>query len=412
MVVRVVVTGMGVVSPVGNDVATMWNRVKQGESGVAWITRFDPADLETHIAAEVKGFDPVALFGVKAARRMDRYTQFALAAAQQAVADAGLTFGPGDNERTAVIVGSGIGGMATLVQQVIQFQEAGPRRVSPFFVPMVLGDSAAGQVAIAFGIRGPNMAVVSACASGANCIGEAAEMIRSGRVDNAICGAAEAGIIRVALAAFNAMGAISRRNDAPTRASRPFDAERDGFVTAEGAGMLVLERLEDALARRAHVHAELIGYGASADAYHITAPLENGAGAALAMRGALASSGIGPTDVGYINAHGTSTLLNDRAETLAIKSVFGEHASHLPVSSTKSTTGHLLGAAGAVEAIITIKALQESVLPPTINYETLDPECDLDYVPNRARQALVTVALSNSFGFGGHNACLAFRRYA
>jgi 3-oxoacyl-[acyl-carrier-protein] synthase II len=409
--VRVVVTGMGVVSPVGNDVPTMWNSVVQGQSGVGKITHFDPSDLETHIAAEVKGFDPVALFGVKAARRMDRYTQFALAAAQQAVTDAGLVFGPGDNERTAVIVGSGIGGMTTLVQQVLQLEQSGPRRVSPFFVPMVLADSASGQIAITFGIRGPNMAIVSACASGAHCIGEAAEMIRSGRVDNAICGAAEAGIIRVAVAAFNVMGAVSRRNDEPTRASRPFDAQRDGFVAGEGAGMILLERLEDALARGAHVHAELIGYGASADAYHITAPLENGAGAALAMRAALASAGIGPTDVDHINAHGTSTPLNDRAETLAIKSVFAGHAYRLPVSATKSTTGHLLGAAGAVEAIITVKALQEGILPPTINYETPDPECDLDYVPNHARHTPIAVALSNSFGFGGHNASLAFRRY-
>ena len=410
--VRVVVTGMGAVTPVGNDVPTMWKNVVEGRSGVGKITLFDASDLETQIAAEVKGFDPVALLGAKAARRMDRYTQFALAATQEAVADAGLTFGPGDNERVAVIIGTGIGGMATLVQQVRLLDETGPRRVSPFFIPMVLSDSAAGQVAIAFGIRGPNMAIISACASGANCIGEAAEMIRHGRVDKAICGAAEASILRLAIAAFNIMGAVSRRNDDPTRACRPFDANRDGFVMAEGAGIVILERPEDALARGAHLYAEIIGYGSSADAYHITAPLEDGAGAALAMRTALTSADLVPSDVDYINAHGTSTPLNDRAETLAIKSVFGDHAYRLAVSSTKSVTGHLLGASGAVEAIITAKALQEGILPPTINYETPDPECDLDYVPNRARQAPLRVAISNSFGFGGHNACLALRRYA
>ena len=409
---RVVVTGMGAVTPLGNDVPTTWQSVVEGRSGVGKITLFDASDLETQIAAEVKGFDPVALFGAKGARRMDRYTQFALAAAQEAVADARLTFGPGNNERVAVIVGTGVGGMGTLVQQVHQLDQAGPRRVSPFFIPMTLSDSAAGQVAITFGIRGPNMAILSACASGANCIGEAAEMIRHGRVDKAICGAAEAGILRLAIAAFNAMGAVSRRNEEPTRACRPFDANRDGFVMGEGAGIVILERLEDALARGAPVYAEIIGYGASADAWHIAAPPEDGAGAALAMRVALTSAGIVPVDVDYINAHGTSTPLNDKAETLAIKSVFGTHAYRLAVSSTKSTTGHLLGASGAVEAIITAKALQEGIIPPTINYETPDPDCDLDYVPNSARQAPLRVALSNSFGFGGHNASLALRRYS
>ena len=409
---RVVVTGMGAVTPVGNDVPTTWKNVVEGRSGVGKITLFDATDLETRIAAEVKGFDPVALFGAKAARRTDRYTQFALAAAQEAVADARLTFGPGNNERVAVIVGTGVGGMGTLVQQVHQLDQAGPRRVSPFFIPMMLCDSAAGQVAIAFGIRGPNMAVLSACASGANCIGEAAEMIRHGRVDKAVCGAAEAGVLRLAIAAFNAMGAVSRRNEEPTRACRPFDANRDGFVMGEGAAIMILERLEDALARGAPVYAEIIGYGASADAWHITAPPEDGAGAALAMRVTLTSAGIVPADVDYISAHGTSTPLNDKAETLAIKSVFGPHAYRLAVSSTKSTTGHLLGASGAVAAIITVKALQEGVIPPTINYETPDPDCDLDYVPNSARQAPLRVALCNSFGFGGHNACLAWRRYS
>jgi len=407
---RVVITGVGAVTPVGNDVPTMWRNVVDGKSGVGPITLFDASDLETQIAAEVKDFDPVALFGAKAARTMDRYSQFALAAARQAVADAGLTFA-GDNERIAVIVGTGIGGMATLAQQLHALDERGPRRVSPFFIPMVLADTAAGNIAIEYGIRGPNLAVISACASGANCIGEAAMMIRHGRVDKAICGAAEAGILRLAIAAFNVMGAISRRNDEPTRACRPFDAHRDGFVMGEGAGILVLEKLEDAQARGAHIYAEILGYGLSADAYHITAPLESGAGAALAMAGALRDAGLAPTDVEYINAHGTSTPLNDRAETIAIKSVFGDHAYRLAVSSTKSVMGHLLGASGAVEAIITAKALEDGVIPPTINYETPDPECDLDYTPNRARPMPIRVALSNSFGFGGHNASLALGRY-
>ncbi|MBC7257742.1 MAG: beta-ketoacyl-ACP synthase II [Chloroflexi bacterium] len=407
---RVVITGVGAVTPVGNDVPTTWRNVVEGKSGVGPITLFDASDLETQIAAEVKDFDPVALFGAKAARTMDRYSQFALAAARQAVADAGLTFA-GDNERVAVIVGTGIGGMATLAQQLHALDERGPRRVSPFFIPMVLADTAAGNIAIEYGIRGPNLAVISACASGANCIGEAAMMIRHGRVDKAICGAAEAGILRLAIAAFNVMGAVSRRNDEPTRACRPFDVHRDGFVMGEGAGILVLEKLEDAQARGAHIYAEILGYGLSADAYHITAPLENGAGAALAMAGALRDAGLAPTDVEYINAHGTSTPLNDRAETIAIKSVFGDHAYRLAVSSTKSVMGHLLGASGAVEAIITAKALEEGIIPPTINYETSDPECDLDYTPNRARPTPIRVALSNSFGFGGHNASLALGRY-
>jgi 3-oxoacyl-[acyl-carrier-protein] synthase II len=409
--VRVVVTGMGAVTPVGNDVPTMWNSVVQGKSGVGEITLFDASDLDTHIAAEVKDFDANALFGHKLARTADRFTHFALAAGQEAVADSGLTFGPGDNDRVGIIVGSGVGGLSVMETGLKVLEERGPRRVSPFFIPMILTDSPAGQLAIQYGIRGPNLAVVSACASGASCIGEAAEMIRYGRIDKAITGATEAGIMRIAIAAFNVMGAVSKRNDEPTLACRPFDATRDGFVMGEGAGIVILERLDDALARGAHIYGEVVGYGASADAYHITAPREDGAGAAICMRKALETAGLQPTDVDYINAHGTSTPLNDRAETIAIKSVFGDHAYRVQVSSTKSVMGHLLGASGAVETIITLKALHEGIIPPTINYETPDPECDLDYVPNQARRAQMRVALKNSFGFGGHNACLALRRY-
>ena len=407
---RVAVTGMGAVTPVGNDVATTWQNVVAGRSGAGRITTFDASDLETQIAAEVKGFDPAALLGHKPARTMDRYAQFAQVAAREAVADAGLAFDGALNTSVAVIVGTGIGGMATLVQQAQQLAERGPRRVSPFFIPMTLADSAAGNIATEFGLHGPNMAILSACASGANCIGEAAEMIRAGRVRTALCGAAEASIIRLAIAGFGMMGAISTRNDDPAGASRPFDAERDGFVTGEGAGILLLERWEDALARGARIYGEIVGYGASADGHHITAPRDDGAGAALAMLDALSSAGLNPADVDYVNAHGTSTPLNDRAETMAIKQVFAAHAFKLAVSSTKSVTGHLLGAAGAVEAILSLKALQEGLIPPTINLEHPDPECDLDYVPMQARRAPIQVAISNSFGFGGHNACLALRR--
>lgn len=409
-VVRVVVTGMGAVTPVGNDVPTVWDNVVKGRSGVGEITLFDASELRTRIAAEVKDFDPVALFGVKGARTTDRFTQFALIAGREAVADAGLEF-RGETDRIAVIVGTGIGGMSTMASQLQVLMERGSHRVSPFFIPMVLADTAGAALAIEYGIRGPNMATVSACASGTNAIGEAAEMIRHGRVDKAICGGSEASVHPVALAGFSVMRALSERNEDPAGACRPFDANRDGFVMGEGAGILVLERLEDAVERGAQVYAEVIGYGSSADAFHAAAPLEDGAGAAIAMRQALESAGIAPSDVDYINAHGTGTSLNDRAETLAIKSVFGDHAYRLTVSSSKAVVGHLMGASGAAEAIVTVKALQEGVLPPTINYTTPDPECDLDYVPNEARRVPLRVALSNSFGFGGHNATLAFRRW-
>lgn len=409
---RVVVTGMGAITPLGNDVETFWQNVVAGRSGVGPITLFDASALKTRIAAEVKGFDPEAWFGRKEARRLDRYAQFALAATQQALQDARLDPGHVDRERVGVILGTGIGGIGALVQGVETLMTRGPDRISPFMVPMMLADTAPGLIAIAYGFRGPNMAVITACASGTNAIGEAMNLIRRGDADVVIAGGAEAAILPISVAAFNVMGAISTRNEEPERASRPFDRTRDGFVMGEGAGILVLERLERAQARGARIYAEVVGYGASADAYHITAPLENGEGAALAMRRALADAGLSPRQVDYINAHGTGTPLNDKSETQAIKAVFGEAAYDVPISSTKSMIGHLLGAAGAVEAIVCIRAITDGVIPPTINYEHPDPECDLDYVPNTARRRPVRVAMSNSFGFGGHNACVIFRRYA
>ncbi|MBO9361626.1 MAG: beta-ketoacyl-ACP synthase II [Thermoflexus sp.] len=408
---RVVVTGMGAITPIGNDVETFWQNVVAGCSGVGPITLFDASAMKTRIAAEVKGFDPEAWFGRKEARRMDRYAQFALAATQQALQDARLDPAQVDRERVGVILGTGIGGIGAMVQGVETLITRGPDRISPLTVPMMLADTAPGLIAIAYGFRGLNMAVVTACASGANAIGEAMRLIRQGDADVVIAGGAEAAILPVAVAAFNAMGAISTRNEEPERASRPFDRTRDGFVMGEGAGILILERLEHAQARGARVYAEVVGYGTSADAYHITAPPENGEGAALAMRRALADAGLSPRDIDYINAHGTSTPLNDRSETQAIKAVFGEAAYNVPISSTKSMIGHLLGAAGAVEAIVCIRAITDGVIPPTINYEHPDPECDLDYVPNGARRKPVRAAMSNSFGFGGHNACLIFQRY-
>jgi len=408
---RVVITGMGAITPLGNDVETFWRNVVAGRSGVGPITLFDASAMKTRIAAEVKGFDPEAWFGRKEARRMDRYVQFALAAAQQALQDARLDPAHVDRERVGVILGTGIGGIGALVQGVETLMTRGPDRISPFMVPMMLADTAPGLIAIAYGFRGPNMAVVTACASGTNAIGEAMHLIRRGDADVVIAGGAEAAILPVAVAAFNVMGAISTRNEEPERASRPFDRTRDGFVMGEGAGILILERLEHARARGARIYAEVVGYGTSADAYHITAPLENGEGAALAMRRALADAGLSPRDIDYINAHGTSTPLNDKSETQAIKAVFGEAAYDVPISSTKSMIGHLLGAAGAVGAIVCIRAITDGVIPPTINYEHPDPECDLDYVPNVARRRPVRTAMSNSFGFGGHNACVIFRRY-
>ena len=407
---RVVVTGLGCVSPLGNTVAETWQALLAGKSGAASITHFDASQHETKFAAEVKGFDGVALFGVREARKMDRFTQFALAATLEALAQANFPIDASNRDRVGVLIGSGIGGIITLLEQAEVMRERGPERISPFLIPMMISDSAAGMVAIRLGARGPNMALATACASGSNAIGEAAEMIRRGSVDVMIAGASEASIVALAMGGMNVMGALSTRNDDPERASRPFDKDRDGFLMAEGAGILILESLEHAQARGAKVLCEMNGYGTSDDAYHVSAPAENGAGAALSMQYALDNAGLKPTNIGYINAHGTSTPLNDKSETAAIKTVFKEYAYRVPVSSTKSMTGHLLGASGALEAVVCTKVLQENLLPATINYETPDPECDLDYVPNQTRQARPAHVMSNSFGFGGHNATLILSR--
>lgn len=409
---RVVITGLGCITPLGNDVPTLWAGIIAGVSGVDHITHYDTRDHRTKIAAEVKNFNGEALFGAREARRMDRFAQFALAAAMQAVSDARLEINENNRDRIGVVLGTGIGGVSTLFDNVKIYLERGPTRVSPFMVPMMLPDTGAGMIAIHLGMRGPNMAVVTACASGTNAVGEATEIIRRGDADVILAGGSEAAVIPVAMAGLSVMTALSTRNDEPQRASRPFDRERDGFVMGEGSAFLVLESLEHALARHAPVLAEITGYGSTNDAYHISAPAENGAGAALCMQRALKNAGLTPTDIDYINAHGTSTPLNDKSETAAIKTVFGERAYSLPVSSTKSMTGHLLGASGAVEALLCVKIIQEQILPPTINYEYPDPECDLDYVPNTARAVPVGHIMSNSFGFGGHNATIIVSKYS
>lgn len=411
MSVRVVITGLGCVSPLGNSVPATWEAAIAGTSGAAPITHFDTTQFETKFAAEVKGFDAAELFGRKEARRMDRYTQFGVAAAQEALRDSGLTINESNRDRIGAFIGSGIGGLGTVATEVEVMLTKGPRRVSPFLVPMMLPDSVGGQIAIQFGMRGPNLGIVSACASGTNAVGEAADIIRMGRADVMLAGGAEAAVVPIAVAGFGVMTAISKRNDAPEKASRPFDKTRDGFVIGEGGAVLVLESEEHATARGAHIYGEVIGYGLSNDAHHISAPPEDGAGAVLCMQLALKSAGLGPKDIDYLNAHGTSTPINDKAETNAVKRVFGEAAYDLPISSTKSMTGHLLGAAGAVEAVLCVKAITEGVIPPTINYQTPDPECDLDYVPNQKRAKTIRRTMSNSFGFGGHNACVILGQY-
>jgi 3-oxoacyl-[acyl-carrier-protein] synthase II len=408
---RVVVTGMGVISPVGNTVEDFWSALCSGTSGITRITRFDPTEFRTQIAGEVKGFDPERYMDKKEARRTDLYVQYAIAATRQAIDSARLDLSREDANRIGVIIGTGIGGIETFEQQTALMLEKGPSRVSPFFIPMMIANMASGQVSIQFGLKGPNTTTVSACASGAHGIGEAFQAIRYGQADAMISGGSEATITRMAMAGFCAMKAMSTRNDDPPRASRPFDLDRDGFVMGEGAGILVLEELERARKRGVPILAEVAGYGSTSDAFHVTAPAPLGEGAARAMAMALRDGNLAPEDVDYINAHGTSTDLNDKLETAAVKTVFGPHAYKLALASTKSMTGHLLGAAGGVEMVATVLAAQRGILPPTINCEKPDPECDLDCVPNKARLAPVRAALSNSFGFGGHNVSLAVRRY-
>ncbi|MBI2975415.1 MAG: beta-ketoacyl-ACP synthase II [Chloroflexi bacterium] len=411
MKTRVVITGLGTVSPLGLDVASTWEAVAAGRSGVGPITRFDASRHETRFAAEVKGFDPDAMLGRRDARRMDRFVQFAVTATGQALKDANLEITDHNRDRIGALIGTGIGGITTVVAESNTLHEKGPRRISPFLVPMMLPDTGPGQVAITFGVRGPNLAVTAACATGTNAVGEASQMIRRGDADAMIGGGAEAAVMALAMAGFNAMNALSTRNDDPQRASRPFDKNRDGFVAGEGAAILILESEERARARGARIYGEILGYGITNDAYHISAPAENGAGAARCMALALEHAGLKPEDIDYLNAHGTSTQLNDKSETAAVKTVFGEAAYRLPMSSTKSMHGHLLGAAGALESIICLKAMEAGLMPPTLNYETPDPQCDLDYVPHTARPKTLRRVMSNSFGFGGHNASIIFGKY-
>ncbi|HEX5814263.1 MAG TPA: beta-ketoacyl-ACP synthase II [Methylomirabilota bacterium] len=416
---RVVVTGLGALTPVGNTVEEFWAALMQGKSGIGPITKFDAEaktesgefQFATRIAGEVRNFDELKYVERKEARRLDPYLKYAVACAVMAVQDSGLDTGKVDGTRFGTLIGSGIGGITTLLDNHRTLLDRGPDRVSPFFVPMLIINMASGLVSMRFGAKGPNSSVVTACATGNHAIGDAFKIIQRGAADVMIAGGAEAIIVPLTIAGFCSMKAMSTRNDEPQKASRPFDAGRDGFVCGEGGGILVLESLEHARRRDARIYAEVIGYGMTGDAHHMTAPDPEGDGAARAMAGALADAGIAPGEVGYINAHGTSTPYNDKFETIAIKRVFGDHARKVAVSSTKSMTGHLLGAAGGIEAIATVLALHHGTLPPTMNYETPDPDCDLDYVPNQARKQDVELALSNAFGFGGTNATLAFRKY-
>lgn len=409
---RVVVTGMGVLTPIGNNVTEFWEALKEGKSGAGPITYFDASDFATQFACEVKGFDPEQ-YGIdkKSARRMDLFTQFALASAVMAVEDSALDLEKEDRERIGVVFGSGIGGMDTFEKQIKAFFDGGPRRISPFFVPMMILDIAAGQISIRFGLKGPNYATTSACATSSHAIADAFFLIQRGSADLMVTGGSEAAITRMSIGGFNASRAISTWNDRPTEASRPFDKNRNGFVMGEGGGVLVLEEYEHAKARGAKIYAEIIGAGLTGDAYHVTAPPPEGEGAYRSMREAIKDGGIELTDIDYINAHGTSTPLNDENESAAIKNLFGEHAYKLAISSTKSMTGHLLGAAGAVESVATILAIQNSFIPPTINLDEPDPQCDLDYTPKVGKQREINYAISNTFGFGGHNASLLFKKF-
>ena len=409
---RVVVTGMGAVTPVGNDVATMWQSLIEGCSGAAPITHFDASNFEVRFACEVKGFDVSQYMDRKEAKRSDQFTQYAVAAANQAMHNAGFADGSGyDPENTGVIIGSGIGGLKIFEEQHDVYRSRGPTKISPFFIPMFISDIAAGIVSMQFNAKGPNYATVSACATSAHAIGDAFRTIQYGDADVMITGGAEATVTPMAVGGFANMKALSERNDSPATASRPFDLTRDGFVMGEGGAVLILEELEHARRRGARIYSEIVGYGATGDAYHLTAPAPNGEGAQRAMKRALKDAGLAPGEIQYVNAHGTSTPANDLNETAAIKAVFGEDAQSLNVSSTKSATGHMLGAAGAVELVISTLAINNSLIPPTINYETPDPQCDLNYTPNKAVQREVHAAISNSFGFGGHNTTLAVKRF-
>jgi 3-oxoacyl-[acyl-carrier-protein] synthase II len=410
---RVVVTGLGAITPLGLDVRETWDSMLTGRSGIGPITKFDAAEAEvvTTIAAEVKGFDPETRIDKKDLRKMDLFIPFSIFASMEALEQSGLIIDESNAERVAVVVGAGLGGLPYIEKYAAVLQEKGPRKISPFFIPMTIANLASGHISIITGAKGPNSCVVTACATGTHSIGDAFRMIQYGDADAAIAGGTEATITPLAFAGFNSMKALSTRNDDPERASRPFDKGRDGFVMGEGSGVIVMEELESARARGAEILAEVAGFGMSGDAYHITSPPEGGAGAIQCMRAALKDARVNTEDISYINAHGTSTYYNDLFETMAIKTLFGDGAYDVPVSSTKSMTGHLLGAAGGVEAVAAIKAVMEDKLPPTVNYDEPDPECDLDYVPNIARDTTVNVALSNNFGFGGTNASLVFRKY-
>lgn len=409
---RVVITGLGAVTPIGIGKTEFWNALLAGKTGIAKITRFDASEFSTQIAGEVNDFDPGLYMDKKEAKRMDRFTQFAIAASKMALEDCGIDLEQEDRTRIGTLIGTGIGGMDTLHDQFRTLFEKGPGRISPFFVPMMIGNMAAGQTSITFGLQGPCSCVVTACATGTNAIGDAFKIIQRGDADVMVAGGTEAAISPTAVAGFCSMKAMSTRNDEPAKASRPFDKDRSGFVMGEGAGIVILESLEHALARGARIYAEIVGYGFNADAYHITAPAPEGAQAAKCMEMAVKDAGIPLTEINYINAHGTSTPLNDKNETLAIKALFGEHAYKLSVSSIKSMTGHLLGAAGGIECIATALSIAEDMVPPTINYDTPDEELDLDYVPHTARKQTVTAALSNSFGFGGHNATILLKKFS
>jgi 3-oxoacyl-[acyl-carrier-protein] synthase II len=408
---RVVVTGMGLVIPTGIGVATAWKNVCDGKSGIGPLTRFDTDGFETKIAGEVKNFNPELYIDKKEIKKMDLFIHYAIAAAKEAVEDAQLAITPENSEQIGVIVGTGLGGLPSIERYHKILLEKGPGRISPFFIPMLIANLASGQIAIQFGAKGPNTCVVTACATGAHCIGDAFRAIVYGDAEAMIAGGTEANITPLTIGGFNSMKALSTRNDEPQKACRPFEKNRDGFVVAEGAGIIILEELQFALKRKAKIYAELVGYGYTGDAYHITAPSPDGDGAVRCMRMAIKDAGLKPGDVDYINAHGTSTPLNDLTETIAIKKVFGDHAKKVPISGTKSMTGHLLGAAGSTEAIFTVLSIRDGIMPPTINYEEADPQCDLDYVPNAARRTPVKIAMSNAFGFGGTNAALVFKKF-